>query len=118
MLNKAYEVKDQVHIFALEAGAEGLNNFWATDLGRILNGGLYIAGTLAVIFAAFKSIKKFAEGSDTIWKKIQPLVFAIIFATFCVKPTLATSMITAFSGGIESIAGTITELIGKPKKQG
>ena len=111
MLNKAYEVKDQVYIFALESGSAALDDFWKTDLGRILNGGLYVIGTLAVIFAAFKSIKRFAEGTETILKKIQPLVFAIIFATFCVQPSLANTIIKAFSGGVTSIANTVTDVV-------
>ena len=110
MLDKAASIKEEVYVFALDKGSVALTQFWDTEIGKILNGGLYIVGTLAVIFAAFKSIKRFAEGTDTIWKKIQPLVFAAIFATFCVQPELANTLITAFSGGITAIAKTITTI--------
>ena len=116
MLNKVGVLKDQVTIFALDTnGATALNEFWKTDIGNLLHGGLYIAGTLAVIFAAFTSIKRFAKGSDTMWQKIQPIVFAAVFATFCVKPELANTLINAFSGGISGIANTISDLLPKSK---
>ena len=111
MLNKASEITDQVYIFALEAGEQGLVDFWKTDIGRILNGGLYVIGTLAVIFAAFKTIKRFAEDGGTLWKKIQPMVFAVVFATFCIQPGLATSVIKAVSGGVTAVANTVTDVV-------
>lgn len=110
MLNKAVEVKNEVYVFALDKGQPALNQFWDTEIGKILNGGLYIIGTLAVIFAAFKSIKRFADGTEGIWKKISPLVFAAIFATFCVDPGLANTLINAFAGGVTAIAKTITTI--------
>ncbi len=110
MLNKAVEVKNEVYVFALEKGQPALNQFWDTEIGKILNGGLYIVGTLAVIFAAFQSIKRFAKGDEGLWKKLQPLVFAAIFATFCVQPELANTLINAFTGGITAIAKTITTI--------
>jgi len=115
MLNKVGVLKDQVTVYALDTdGAKALTEFWKTDLGNLLHGGLYIAGTISVIFAAFTSIKRFAKATDPMWIKIQPLVFAAVFATFCVKPELANTLINAFSGGISAIASTITDLL--PKK--
>ncbi len=113
MLNKAVEVKNEVYVFALERGPVALNQFWDTEIGKILNGGLYIVGTLAVIFAAFKTIQRFADGSKGLWDKVKPMVFAVIFATFCVQPELANTMITAFTGGITAIANTITSITKK-----
>ena len=110
MLHSAVELHAQVHIYALGQGDAALTDFWSTKVGNILHGGLYIAGTLSVIIAAFTSIKRFAKASDSLWTKIQPLLFAAVFATFCVDPKLANDLISAFSNGIGAIASTITSL--------
>ena len=110
MLDKAVSMKEEVYVFALDKGSVALTQFWDTEIGKILNGGLYIVGTLAVIFAAFKTIQRFADGSKGLWDKLKPMVFAAIFATFCVQPELANTLITAFSGGITAIAKTITTI--------
>ena len=110
MLNKAVEVKNEVYVFALDKGQPALNQFWDTEVGKILNGGLYIIGTLAVIWAAFQTIQRFMKADVGVWKKIQPMVFAAIFATFCVQPELANTLISAFTNGITAIAKTITTI--------
>ena len=110
ILHSAVELHAQVHIYALGEGSAALSDFWGTKVGGILHGGLYIAGTLSVIFAAFTSIRRFAKASDSLWTKIQPLLFAAVFATFCVQPQLANDLISAFTNGIGAIAATITSL--------